>query len=127
MVFCFQVKETGICEESLETITKHFCKPPEKWAFELHKGIYRILDARTKLVRSIRNIQQPGLLKSFWVVFGKCLLVFFLQSSINFFKVKEGMADWAMGEALAYGALLRDGVHVRLTGEDVERGTMAHR
>ncbi|XP_052756857.1 2-oxoglutarate dehydrogenase complex component E1-like isoform X1 [Galleria mellonella] len=41
--------------------------------------------------------------------------------------VKEGIADWAMGEALAYGSLLRDKIHIRLTGEDVERGTMAHR
>ncbi|XP_049867197.1 2-oxoglutarate dehydrogenase complex component E1-like [Pectinophora gossypiella] len=41
--------------------------------------------------------------------------------------VKEGIADWAMGETLALGSLLRDRVHIRLTGEDVERGTNAHR
>jgi 2-oxoglutarate dehydrogenase E1 component len=41
--------------------------------------------------------------------------------------VKEGVADWAMGEALAIGSLLRDKIHIRFTGEDVERGTMAHR
>ncbi|KAJ8722988.1 hypothetical protein PYW07_004168 [Mythimna separata] len=40
---------------------------------------------------------------------------------------KEGIADWPMGEALAYGSLLRDNIHIRFTGEDVERGTMAHR
>ena len=33
------------------------------------------------------------------------------------------MADWAMGEALAFGSLLREGTHVRLSGQDVERGT----
>ena len=31
--------------------------------------------------------------------------------------------DWALGEAMAFGALLREGVHVRLSGQDVERGT----
>lgn len=36
-------------------------------------------------------------------------------------------ADWAMGEALAFGSLLRDGIHVRLSGQDVERGTFSHR
>ncbi|GBP43800.1 2-oxoglutarate dehydrogenase, mitochondrial [Eumeta japonica] len=41
--------------------------------------------------------------------------------------IAEGIADWAMGEALALGSLLRDRIHVRFTGEDVERGTMAHR
>lgn len=39
----------------------------------------------------------------------------------------EGKADWAIGEALAFGSLLRDKIHIRFTGEDVERGTMAHR
>jgi len=32
-----------------------------------------------------------------------------------------------MGEALAFGSLLKDGVHVRLSGQDVERGTFSHR
>ncbi|XP_060518004.1 2-oxoglutarate dehydrogenase-like, mitochondrial isoform X2 [Cylas formicarius] len=41
--------------------------------------------------------------------------------------VKQKKCDWAMGEALAIGSLLRDGVHVRLTGQDVERGTFSHR
>ena len=32
------------------------------------------------------------------------------------------MADWALGEALAFGSLLMEGYHVRLSGQDVERG-----
>ncbi len=35
--------------------------------------------------------------------------------------------DWAMGELLAYGSLLQEGFHVRLSGQDVERGTFSHR
>jgi len=37
------------------------------------------------------------------------------------------VVDWAMGEALAFGSLLKEGVHVRLSGQDVERGTFSHR
>ena len=37
--------------------------------------------------------------------------------------LEKGYVDWAMGEALAFGSLLIEGVHVRLSGQDVERGT----
>jgi 2-oxoglutarate dehydrogenase complex dehydrogenase (E1) component-like enzyme len=35
--------------------------------------------------------------------------------------------DWATAEAMAFGALAADGVTVRLSGQDAERGTFSHR
>ena len=40
---------------------------------------------------------------------------------------KDNKLDWAMGELLAYGSLLEEGYDVRMTGQDVERGTFSHR
>nr|CAB3264555.1 2-oxoglutarate dehydrogenase-like, mitochondrial [Phallusia mammillata] len=41
--------------------------------------------------------------------------------------VKNRTIDWALGEAMAFGSLLTEGMHVRLSGQDVERGTFSHR
>jgi len=41
--------------------------------------------------------------------------------------LKEDKLDWAMGELLAYSSLLCEAYPVRISGQDVERGTFSHR
>lgn len=41
--------------------------------------------------------------------------------------IESRTVDWALGEAMAFGSLLKEGIHVRLSGQDVERGTFSHR
>lgn len=41
--------------------------------------------------------------------------------------VAEGKIDWQLGELMAYGSLLMEGKDVRMSGQDVKRGTFSHR
>ena len=49
-----------------------------------------------------------------------------LQDKVKLFQ-NENKVDWATGELMAYGSLLLEGKDVRMSGQDVRRGTFSHR
>jgi 2-oxoglutarate dehydrogenase E1 component len=49
-----------------------------------------------------------------------------IEEKIKLYEEK-GQLDWATGELLAYASLLAEGMPVRVSGQDVERGTFSHR
>ncbi len=49
-----------------------------------------------------------------------------LQEKIKLFETEQKV-DWATGELMAYGSLILDGKDVRMSGQDVKRGTFSHR
>lgn len=56
----------------------------------------------------------------------------FFSKIQRLFKERQKMVenqtfDWAMGELMAYSTLLDEGKRVRISGQDVERGTFSHR
>ena len=49
-----------------------------------------------------------------------------LQDKVKLFETEQKV-DWATGELMAYGSLLLEGKDVRMSGQDVQRGTFSHR
>ncbi|RFM28645.1 2-oxoglutarate dehydrogenase E1 component [Deminuibacter soli] len=49
-----------------------------------------------------------------------------LQEKVKLFDAEQKL-DWATGELLAYASILTEGKDVRMSGEDVKRGTFSHR
>ena len=49
-----------------------------------------------------------------------------LQDKVRMYQ-EEQRIDWATAELMAYGSLLVDGMDVRMSGQDVRRGTFSHR
>jgi len=49
-----------------------------------------------------------------------------LQDKVKLFETEQKV-DWATGELMAYGSLLLEGKDVRMSGQDVRRGTFSHR
>lgn len=49
-----------------------------------------------------------------------------LESRREIMRIEKSV-DWAAGEMIAYGSILLDGKNVRMSGQDVKRGTFSHR
>tara|TARA_A200000113_G_scaffold80168_1_gene71244 strand:- start:682 stop:3435 length:2754 start_codon:yes stop_codon:yes gene_type:complete len=76
------------------------------------------IEELTKVAKSITSLpKNKNFLRKIQRLINERKLMFF----------EKGELDWAMGEMLAYGTLLNEGYNVRLSGQDVQRGTFSHR
>lgn len=109
--------EKGVIDPFLEKTWNDFKKPDE---IEVHNGAntqYNIEKLR-EVGRKITALPND---KSFYRKTTK--LMKDRQSQIE----DGSKLDWAMGELLAYGSLVNEGIHVRFSGQDSARGTFSHR
>ncbi len=72
------------------------------------KGIATIVSTVPEGVKFVRKAER--------ILAGRAKMVF-----------ETDTLDWGMAETLAYGSLLEEGYNVRISGQDVERGTFSHR
>ena len=72
------------------------------------KGIAKIVSTTPENVKFVRKAER--------ILKGRDKMVF-----------ETNQLDWGMAETLAYGTLLEEGFNIRISGQDVERGTFSHR
>ncbi|PZF74672.1 2-oxoglutarate dehydrogenase E1 component [Taibaiella soli] len=101
---------------------------PELWWQQLRKATAEDFDQSPATGISEADVKRlvPALMK--WPEGFKPLrkVEKLLQDKIKLFET-EGKVDWATGELMAYASLLTENHDVRLSGEDVKRGTFSHR
>ncbi|MFS0637520.1 2-oxoglutarate dehydrogenase E1 component [Mesobacillus foraminis] len=140
-VYSKKLTEEGVLEEAvsreietevLDKLTKAFEKVPRENAHDLsevevphtiEKGLPRIHTAVPLEKLSQINedlLEWPADFK----VFGKLERI--LKRRLDAFG-EGGKIDWALAETMAFASIVSDGTPVRLSGQDSERGTFAHR
>jgi len=78
------------------------------YSLEKLKGIARVVSTVPEGVKFLRKAER--------ILGGRKKMVF-----------ETDTLDWGMAETLAYGSLLEEGFNIRISGQDVERGTFSHR
>jgi 2-oxoglutarate dehydrogenase E1 component len=101
---------------------------PDKWWNSLRKSTEEDFDQSPATAISEDDFKKlfDGLMK--WPAEFKPLrkVEKILQDKIKLFDA-EGKTDWATAELMAYGSLVLEGKDVRMSGQDVKRGTFSHR
>lgn len=112
-------------KEEHNSIVREFME--ERWKGFQRKGLTEMLDGvdtsykkdkLEKIAKVVSTVPKgvKFLRKAERILDGRASMVF-----------ESDALDWGMAETLAYGTLLEEGYNVRMSGQDVERGTFSHR
>ncbi|WPV67261.1 2-oxoglutarate dehydrogenase E1 component [Chitinophaga sp. LS1] len=119
-------------QERLDEVRQHplpyTYQKPEQWWQELRKSKPEDFDASPVTAVKEEDVRRLiGRLMTWPKEFVPLRKVEkLLQDKIKLYET-EGKVDWATGELLAYASLLSEGRDIRMSGEDVKRGTFSHR
>jgi 2-oxoglutarate dehydrogenase E1 component len=122
----------GDLQERLDEVKQHplpyTYQQPDRWWQSLRKATAADFDQSPRTAISEADFKKIFDAIMIWPESFKPLrkVEKLLQDKVKLFN-DEGKVDWATGELLAYGSLLLDGKDVRMSGQDVQRGTFSHR
>ncbi len=119
-------------QERLDNVKQHPLpyryQQPQEWWRSLRRATPSDFDNSPETAISLEKVNQlfDGLMK--WPDSFKPLrkVEKLLKDKVKLFQ-DEHKIDWATAELMAYSSLLLDGKNVRMSGQDVRRGTFSHR
>ncbi len=110
-------KSTSKIQEFMPEVWKNFVRKHLKdmlqpvdttYSVDALKGIAKVISTTPQGYKFVRKAER--------ILNGREKMVF-----------ETNQLDWGMAENLAYGTLLEEGFNIRISGEEVERGTFSHR
>ncbi|KAK9449423.1 thiamine diphosphate-binding protein [Limtongia smithiae] len=123
----------GLLEESFSH-AKDYVPTHREWLASAWDGFKTPKELATEILPHLPTAVDEGLLKHIGSVVSSAPEGFTVHRNLKRIlanrqkTVQDGAGiDWSTGEALAFGSLLSEGYHVRVSGQDVERGTFSQR
>jgi 2-oxoglutarate dehydrogenase E1 component len=147
-IYAEKLKQSGVIDAGYvkELEAKYKAKLDENLEESRKKDLTVITPFMKNVWKDFEQVSDEGMLKKIDTAFDKKELTAianticelpsdkkFINKIVKIIKDRNNMyfendsLDWAMGELLAYGSLLKEGYDVRVSGQDVERGTFSHR
>jgi 2-oxoglutarate dehydrogenase E1 component len=147
-IYAEKLKQSGVIDAGYvkELEAKYKAKLDENLEESRKKDLTVITPFMKNVWKDFEQVSDEGMLKKIDTTFDKKELTAianticelpsdkkFINKIVKIIKDRNNMyfendnLDWAMGELLAYGSLLKEGYDVRISGQDVERGTFSHR
>ena len=133
-IYAEQLKAAGVDAAVLEKVEKAYTDELAAAYAEAQKGI--TTKAKTEKLDNgkVETMAEAGLVKKVADVWGKAPAGFEFNDKVARV-IDERVAmmngekplNWGAAETAAYGTLLQEGISVRMSGQDVQRGTFSHR
>lgn len=133
-VYAEQLKAGGVAEAELAKIEKAYADEMAEAFAEAAKGITTTSKAEKVSSAKVETMAEAGLIKKVVAAWSNQPAGFEINEKVGKV-VDERVAmlhgekplNWGAAETTAYGCLLQEGVSIRMSGQDVQRGTFSHR
>ncbi|PZP39921.1 MAG: 2-oxoglutarate dehydrogenase E1 component, partial [Pseudomonas fluorescens] len=133
-VYAAQLKGQGMSEGELSAIEQAFTAELNAAFEKASKGITSKAKGEKASDAQVETMAEAGALKCVTENWSKQPSGFQINDKVNKV-IEERIAmlhgekplNWGAAETAAYGALLQEGISIRITGQDIQRGTFSHR